>query len=314
MGIGLRFAAWENGPQRMKVLITGATGYVGGAVALALLNGANEVTGTGRDEKKAQALIAHGMRFQRASLEDLDALRRLAGGFDVVIHAAMAEDSDAAAKDEAATKALVEACTAGRTQVFVYTSSTWVLGSGGPFDEQSPPNPIARGAWRKDLEPWVTQRSSERLRTNVIRPARVYGGAGGAFAPWFEAALKGEQPRVLATNPCWAVVHREDLGDLYRRVVESGAPGAVYNASDDTAHRERELASVMAAAAGAAGISEWSVDGASKVYGGFAHGLAIDQHVQSPASRKLGWIPRHTDVLKNADRLYDEYVAKPPES
>lgn len=298
----------------MRILVTGATGYVGSAVAQALLNGANEVTGTGRDERKAQPLVAQGMRFERAVIEEREALRRLAAEADVVIHAAMAEDADAAQQDEAITRAMVEACTRGRTRVFVYTSSTWVLGSGGPFDEQSPPHPIARGAWRKTLEPWVSQQSSERLRTNVIRPARVYGGAGGAFAPWLEAALEGQPLRVLSTNPRWALVHREDLGDLYRRVVESGAPGAVYNASDDSAHRERDLAAAIAAAAGAPGLTEWTVDEASRVFGSFAQGLAIDQHVTCPLARKLGWLPRHTDVLKSADRLYDEAVAQLPPS
>ena len=41
----------------MKVLVTGATGYVGSAVAAAFLNGANEVTGTGRSAEKAAPLL-----------------------------------------------------------------------------------------------------------------------------------------------------------------------------------------------------------------------------------------------------------------
>lgn len=300
----------------MKILVTGATGYVGGALANAFLNGSNQVTGTGRSEARARALIAKGMGFASAALEDPAALRALAAEHEVVIHAAISEGPRRGELDEQATLALIAGAQAGRGRVFVYTSSCWALGSAqGPMDETVLANPLPAGAWRQTLEPRVLQSSTERLRTHVVRPGRVYGGRGGAFAPWFEAALAGEKLRFLGKGTTrWALVHREDLGELYRRVVEAGVAGALYHGTDDTAHPEATLARVMAAASGAPGVTDWPVEKARKELGAFVDSLTLDQHVISPAARRLGWLPRITDVLTVADRIYDEYVASPPES
>jgi len=274
------------------------------------------VTGTGRAEARAGAVTAKGMRFVSLGLEDAAGLQQLASELQVVIHAAIAEGPDRGALDESSTLALLRGATGGRGQVFIYTSSCWALGdTTGPADESTPTNPLPSGLWRKALEPRVLQASTSRLRTHVIRPGRVYGGHGGAFAPWFEAGLAGEKVRYLGKGTQrWPLIHREDLAELYRRVVEAGAPGALYHATDDTAHPEATLARVMAAACGAPGVTDWPVEKARKELGEVVDALALDQQVISPAARRLGWLPRLPDVLAVADRIYDEYVYAPPPS
>src|SRR5512133_223073 len=101
----------------MRILVTGATGYVGSAIAASLLNGANQVTGTGRSEGRAAALRERGMRFEPAPLEDVERLRRLASGHDVVVHAALAGGADRGGLDERATAALIEGALEGTAGV-----------------------------------------------------------------------------------------------------------------------------------------------------------------------------------------------------
>lgn len=76
----------------MHVFVTGATGWVGSAVVEELLGAGHEVTGLARFDDKAAALAATGARVIRATLDDLDALRRAASEADAVIHTAFNHD------------------------------------------------------------------------------------------------------------------------------------------------------------------------------------------------------------------------------
>lgn len=76
----------------MHVFVTGATGWVGSAVVHELLGAGHKVAGRARSDDKAAALAATGARVIRATLDDLDALRRAASEADAVIHTAFNHD------------------------------------------------------------------------------------------------------------------------------------------------------------------------------------------------------------------------------
>jgi len=296
----------------MRILVTGATGYVGSAIAASLLNGANRVTGTGTSEARAAALRERGMHFEPAPLEDAERLRRLASEHDVVIHAAMARGAQRGALDEAATLALLQGAQEGRTEVFVYTSGVWILGETGDAiaaEDWAPRLPARAAAWRQGLERRVIEASGDTLRTGVIRPGMVYGGAGGTLGGWFDAAMAGEPFRVVGGGNRWPWIHRDDVAELYKRVIDIGAPGAVYHATDGTEHPVIEVAKAAAAAAGGRPPRTWALADARSELGDIAEALALDQRVQSPRSRKLGWLPRRPDLLAEIDRAFDEHVA-----
>ena len=44
----------------MKIFVTGANGYIGGSVALALITDGHKVRGLVRSKEKADAVAAHG--------------------------------------------------------------------------------------------------------------------------------------------------------------------------------------------------------------------------------------------------------------
>ncbi|MCP5101606.1 MAG: NAD-dependent epimerase/dehydratase family protein, partial [Chloroflexi bacterium] len=72
-----------------NVLVTGATGFIGGRLAqrLAVEEGAN-VTGTGRSLDKVPFLKEAGVDLQQADLQDTARYRELMVGKDVVFHVA----------------------------------------------------------------------------------------------------------------------------------------------------------------------------------------------------------------------------------
>ncbi len=150
------------------------------------------------------------------------------------------------------------------------------------------------------------------FRTVVIRPGCVYGGAGSLTSSWFESAARGGAARVVGdgTNR-WAMVHRDDLADLYVRAAEAGLGGEVLNATDRSRATVNECATAASLAAGAEGrVEHVPVEQAVASMGPFATCLALNQHVDSwKAVHRLGWTPRHAGFVDAAPQLYAAWKA-----
>ena len=93
--------------RRMNVFLTGATGYVGSAVADALRSSGHAVVGLARSDEAAATLAERGVSAHRGDLRDPVSISDGAREADAVVHTALADDSDL--WDELDTGA-VEAC------------------------------------------------------------------------------------------------------------------------------------------------------------------------------------------------------------
>ncbi len=79
----------------MKIFITGASGYIGGAVAAALVAAGHAVNGLARSAESADALAARGITPVRGTLDDGKTLAAAARAADVTVNAANAGHGNA---------------------------------------------------------------------------------------------------------------------------------------------------------------------------------------------------------------------------
>src|SRR5260370_42539583 len=125
----------------MKILLTGATGYIGGTVATRLLGAGHEVTGLVRSEEGAVERRRHGVAPLLGALADRAVLADAAGRADAVINAANSDDRD-----------IIEAVLPvlhGSGKAFIQTSGSSIVGdkAGGElgtliYDEETPVKPL----------------------------------------------------------------------------------------------------------------------------------------------------------------------------
>jgi nucleoside-diphosphate-sugar epimerase len=295
----------------MRVFVTGATGYVGAAIVAALVRAGHEVSGMSRSPERDDVVRRLGATPVRGTLGAVAAVPDLAG-HEALVHAAVDYGLGPPA-DEEAIDALVAAARAARRPVtVVYTSGVWVLGeTPTPATESAPTDhPAAAVAWRPRHERKVLDAAAGEVVTAVVRPGIVYGEKRGLVSPWFADAARGVAPRVVGPGRNrWPFVHRDDVAELYRLVVERRA-GGVFHGVDGASPTVADAARAAGAAAGREGVEVVPIEHARQTVGAMADALAMDQVVVAERARALGWQPRRGPFLAEARAAFREWASR----
>ena len=209
----------------MRIFLTGATGYIGGAVAAALRIRGHEVAALIRADADSKRLRDLGVFLLTGELESLPDLREQLENYDAFVHTAQSSTNTVAAD-----RAAVDTFTA-LSGHFIYTSGVWVLGNTKQADESSPVNPLPLVAWRPAHEELALGSGGA-----VLRPGCVYGGKQSLFASWFAAAEQDQPINITGDGDNrWAMVDLHDLADLYVRAVEQRATKVLHGIDDTRA-------------------------------------------------------------------------------
>ena len=292
----------------MRVFVIGATGYVGSAVVAALRKRGDAVVRSARTEDAAKKLRDSGAEAAVCDITAPESLRAPAQSCDAVVYAVQYNGADVAAVESAALGELAKSL-AGSGKALLYTSGYWVYGNTGDrvADEDSPLDPIALIAYRPGLERIVLDGAQRNVRAIVIRPGVVYGKGAGIPAMWVQSAKEEGAARFVGEGRNrWAMIHRDDLAQLYVLTLERAAPGAIYNAGDETSFTVCEMAEAASVGAGASGtVRSWPLEEARATLGAFADALTVDSRITAQRARKdLGWAPRPTTILDDLKNGY----------
>ena len=288
------------GPITVKILVLGATGYLGSAITDHLLAFDHQVVSLQRSSdpidlrtEVRQGDLAEPSTLSAAVTPDIDA----------VVHAA-APLGDWGT-ERAAVQAMIDRL--GPEKVFLYLSGTWVLGASATpdapaFDETTAANPIALVRGRETVEVLVRRSAATGV---VLRPGIGYGRGGGIPGLLVKLAREHGRGRVIgARSTTWPMVHVEDLARLVELALRAGAPGDLLHG---VAHPAVPVADVAAAADIAAGgtgtATVWDLCEAAETLGAdFAEALATSQEVRAERARELGWVPARCDVVTELTR------------
>jgi nucleoside-diphosphate-sugar epimerase len=297
----------------MRIFLTGATGYIGSAVMEALLRSGHEVTALVRDPEKAERVAHRGVQPVIGELSKPVAYIEAAEGADSIVHTALESSPRKQKVDRQAIDTLLDAsarrAAAGHPASFVYTSGSWVLGdTQGRATEESALNPTPLVSWRPEHERVVLDRAGNGVRTIVIRPGIVYGGARGIIGDLLKDASNGLVRVVGDGRNHWACIYDRDLADLYVRVSTMDDASGVFHANDEADERVEDIVEAIARQAKMRpDVRHVPIAEARKKMGPYADALALDQIIRSPRARALGWAPTLHSVAGSAARLLEEF-------
>ncbi len=270
----------------MKVLITGADGFVGAALVRKLRADGHEVVAglrpvPGSEEESARRTSMSDVRAIPLELLDRDSVRNaIAEGWDAVVHlAALASGSDAQRDPIAAWSVnclgtarigheLGEARKGGQDPLLLVVSTAEVYGAGParPRVEGDPTEPCSPYGASKLAGEMAALEVHRRtgLRTVVAR-AFPHTGPGQdlrfvvpAFAARIRFAKQIGAPVVTVGNlePVREFLHVDDVVSAYQLLMEGGDPGEVYNVACGRAVSIRELFFLLADMLGHRAIPE----------------------------------------------------------
>ncbi|MFN7985779.1 MAG: NAD-dependent epimerase/dehydratase family protein, partial [Vicinamibacterales bacterium] len=297
----------------MRIFLTGATGYIGGATLDALLRAGHQVTALVRDNNKAARVAARGARPVVGNLADPNSYQAVADAQDGYVHTAYDSSVHGVATDRSAIDTLLASARRPRTvsglpaepRFFIYTSCGWVLGrTSEAVDETAPVNPVGIVEWRPAHEQIVLDAASDSLRTAVVRSGVVYGGGAGIVGDLFKMATNGLVRVIGDGNNRWPLVYDRDLADLFVRIAGNPTASGVFNANDEGDERVNDIvAAISPYLPHNPDVRHVPIDEARTKMGPVADVLALDQVVRSKRSRALGWHPTLHSVSGNAARL-----------
>jgi dihydroflavonol-4-reductase len=241
-----------------RVLITGAAGFTGLSLALALAKQGYRVRGIVRNRESAAVLEKAGIgvvvgdirepRVIKQALEDVDIVYHLAA----VFRRAGVPDSEYRSVHVDATVQLIEACAAAGVSRVVHCSTVGVHGSvvgEAPASEDAAfaPGDIYQATKLEGEQAAVGTAKRTGVPLTVVRPGPIYGPGDSRLLKLIGGVAKRRFRLLGDGTPHFQMVYIDDLIEGFRLAAETpGAAGRTYIITGEEAPTLNELVGEIA--------------------------------------------------------------------
>ena len=211
----------------MRLLITGASGFVGAKLLELALADGHEVAATVRPQSPARRLLRFAGQYDRLAvdLSDRPALTAAVAAFrpDAIIHSAWSGVANSARFDQTqisenidAACALIEAGAAAGCAAFIGTGSQGEYGAGSTMQEDALPEPTTLYGAAKVAALGLTRQLAAQagMRHAWLRLFATYGpddNDGWLIPSLIAQMLRGERPQTTLGTQFWDWLYIDDV-------------------------------------------------------------------------------------------------------
>jgi nucleoside-diphosphate-sugar epimerase len=285
----------------MQVLVLGATGAIGFAVARAFRRAGYKVYGLVRSEEKGKRLTLEEIIPIVGTIQDVDSWRPTLEKVTTVVDTTY-DWTNPVGHADIVLNALKEVSQTRRL-VYLYTSGTWVYGN-NPNEittENSTFTAPAMVGWRDPLDHKILAAESATLFPIVIRPTSIYGYGQSFLAGWFKGAVDGDLEVFGKPTTRLNFIHADDNAALFVRAAERAdiVKGQIFIGTGGT----ESLLDTLTAVARVTGYKgEIKFKAPTDA---FSECLAIENVLSSrKAQVLLGWEAKHKGFTDDIESLY----------
>ena len=296
----------------MRILVTGASGWIGSASITELIGAGHHVLGLARTDEAADKVARLGGEVVRGSLDDVAGLRAAAARAEGVVHLGYNHDFSqmgaAAQTDRAAIEAFAEVLDSSGGPLLI-ASGTLGLAAGRVGTERDMPNPavhprVANAAYTLGL-------AEHGIRAIAVRFApTVHGGGDHGFVATLAriAREKGVSGYIGDGLNRWPAVHRLDAGKLVQLAIDKAPAGAVLHAVAEEGIATRDIADAIGKFLNLP-VASVPPGRATEHFDWLGTFFGADAPASSVSTRELlGWDPQHATLL--ADIAAGDYPGR----
>lgn len=295
----------------MRIFVTGASGFVGGAATRKLLAEGHDVRAMSRSDRSDEAIRALGAAPVRCDLESVRAAD--IGDAEAVLHCAAFVEQwgppDAWRRFNVdGTRRMLAAAKEAGARRFIHISTESVLWRGQHLrdvDETYPlaPNsPYPYASTKAQAEMLVRQANAPGFETIILRPRFVWGPGDTTLLPVLEQmAREGKFMWVDEGRARTSTTHIDNLVHAITLALSKGRGGDAYFILDDGVRTMRDMISGMAAARGLSlpdrSVPSWFADALGATCEGLWRTLPLPG--APPLTRFSAMILSRESVLKD---------------
>lgn len=240
----------------LRVVVTGATGFLGAHLVEELTRAGHVVVGLARATSRTEAIERQGVEVVRASLLDPEALGPALEGADAVVHAAgggiVKRLADVYRGNTESTRVLARVAAEAGVRTFVLVSSLAAHGPGLRAREEEVAAPRSHYGKSKRAAELAALREGEAhgMQVLALRPPALYGPGEHRMVDLFRAAQRGVVPMVHPEGTLSMLSGRDCARAIAAALRSPSAPSGAYFVSEREPYRRRAMAEAIGAAVG----------------------------------------------------------------
>ena len=244
----------------MKVLVTGASGFLGSHVAQQFAADGHSVRLLLRKTSSRRFLSGFVYEIALGDVSDPATLSSAVDGVDAVVHAAglikARNEVEFHAVNATGTANLVRAAEqSASVKRFAYVSSLAAHGpspDGEPRPYDVPANPVSAYGRSKLAGENAVRQSDLAPRAVILRPPVIYGPRDPALVPFFRLVRFRVAPLLMGGRNRISIVYAEDAAHaiVQATTAEAEVGGKVYSPEDGRVHTWRDLLGAIEEAVG----------------------------------------------------------------